>query len=131
MSKGFIKGGLIGVAIGAVSGLLFAPKSGKDTRQDIKAAAVKANKEAEKRLKQLHIDLKHKTEDAKNQASTLKGKAKLEMIDLGKKADIVKEKISETMSAVRDFEAEEQEIEKTIAESEEMLAKLDKKTKKK
>ena len=32
----------LGVALGAIAGLLFAPKSGKETRQDIKVAAEKA-----------------------------------------------------------------------------------------
>jgi gas vesicle protein len=34
----FLKGTLIGVLVGAVAGILFAPKSGKETRADIEKA---------------------------------------------------------------------------------------------
>jgi gas vesicle protein len=35
----FLKGTILGVLAGAVAGILFAPKSGKETREDIKKAA--------------------------------------------------------------------------------------------
>lgn len=127
--KGLVKGGIIGVIIGAVSGLLFAPKSGKETRDDIKAAAARANKEAEARLKQLHTDLKDRSEVVKEHADGLKGKAQSELNDLGKRAEIVRGKISETISAVRDFEANDEEVEKTIAEGKKLVKEIDSKTK--
>ncbi len=36
--KNFFKGALTGVAVGTALGVLFAPKSGKETREDIKKA---------------------------------------------------------------------------------------------
>lgn len=39
MSKKFLKGSLFGLAAGAIGGILFAPKSGEQTRQDIKRRA--------------------------------------------------------------------------------------------
>ena len=126
--KGFIRGGVIGILIGAISGILFAPKSGKETREDIKAAAARANHEAEKRLKQLHTELKHKSDEVRQQADTLKGKAQSELTDLSKRAEIVRGKISETISAVRDFEAEDEEVEKAITEGEELVKEIEHKT---
>lgn len=44
----FLKGALVGVAAGAAAGVLFAPKSGKETREDIKKAAAKLSADAQK-----------------------------------------------------------------------------------
>ncbi|WKZ31024.1 MAG: YtxH domain-containing protein [Candidatus Dojkabacteria bacterium] len=43
----FLKGALVGAVAGATAGILFAPKSGKETREDIKKAAAKLSKEAQ------------------------------------------------------------------------------------
>ena len=47
----------IGLAAGYVTGILTAPKSGKETRQDIKKNSAKVLLETEKELKELHKDL--------------------------------------------------------------------------
>lgn len=49
MGKGgtFLKGALVGVLAGATAGVLLAPKSGKETREDIKKAAAKLSKDAQ------------------------------------------------------------------------------------
>ena len=52
--KKFAIGTVIAAAAGYVAGLLTAPKSGKETREDIKNTAVKTYKVAEKELKELH-----------------------------------------------------------------------------
>ncbi len=42
----FLKGLLFGALVGATAGILFAPKSGKETREDIKKAAEEFKKQA-------------------------------------------------------------------------------------
>lgn len=42
----FILGAVLGVAVGAIAGVLFAPKSGKETRHDIAEGAKKASNKA-------------------------------------------------------------------------------------
>lgn len=52
MSKGkFALGAIIGAAAGLVAGVLTAPKSGKETRADIKAKAEELKTDADKKLK--------------------------------------------------------------------------------
>lgn len=122
--KSLLKGGVIGVVVGAVTGILFAPKSGKETRQDIKDKAAKANKEAEKKLKELHAELKVKTDEANVLVNKAKGKASEEAADLAKRAEFTKEKISELISAVRNFEAEDSEVEKALNEGKKLVKKI-------
>ena len=66
-----------GVA-GFLAGILTAPKSGKETRKDIKSAAMKAKKDAEINLKSIHSELNKKITDTKEQGDKLSGKAKSE-----------------------------------------------------
>ncbi len=122
--KSVVKGGIIGVVLGAIGGILFAPKSGKETRQDIKDAALKANKEAEAKLKKLHTELGDKADEAKKMAEEYKGKAKTELNELGQRAEFAKQKVSELISAVREFEAEESEVEKILKEGKKVVADI-------
>lgn len=51
MSKGkFALGALFGAAVGMVAGILTAPKSGKETRADLKVKADEAKKKADKAI---------------------------------------------------------------------------------
>lgn len=73
MSKGkFVLGALVGAAAGVVAGMLTAPKSGKETRADIKAKAAELKGEAASRANEVKDastkavnDVKSKAEDYK------------------------------------------------------------------
>jgi len=75
-NKSGAKWGLIGAAVGAVAGLLFAPKSGKETRADIKQGADKAKAEAEKKLQQAKVEVDKRSKQAKQTAKVYTDKTK-------------------------------------------------------
>jgi len=52
-TKQTIKGLLVGLALGSLAGVLLAPKSGKDTRNDIKKAYKKTSQEIANKISDL------------------------------------------------------------------------------
>lgn len=122
----YLKGGIIGAAIGVVAGLLFAPKSGKETREDIKQAANKTAKELESKLKELHDQLADKAEETKAAAKKLKGTAKTELGDLSKRAEAAKAQLGELLSAIREGGSDDTITQKAIDEATELLTKIKK-----
>lgn len=119
-------GALIAGAVGYVAGVLTAPKSGKDTRKDIKNAAVKAKTEAEKKLKELHSELNSKLTLAKKKGANLTGKAKDEFDKVVDKAGVAKEKAREILSALHEGDAEDPDLKKALADAKEALKNLEK-----
>lgn len=75
MSKGkFALGALIGAAAGVVAGILTAPKSGKETRADIKAKAGEIKGEAKKKATEVKSKANTVAKDVKSKAEDLKGR---------------------------------------------------------
>lgn len=114
---------LAGVA-GYVVGVLTAPKSGKETRQDLKDAAQTRISELEKQLKKVHTELSAQLTKVKSRAENLKGKAKKEADTLIERATKAKDKARETLSAVHGGEADDAELEKAISDAEKAVEHL-------
>lgn len=120
MSKGngkkFALGALIGVLAGFVTGILTAPKSGKETRQDIKRTANKFFIESEKKLKALQGELAVLLERGAKLAKKKSGTAKIKLDLLIKKANKAQQKTKELISAIKSGETDEPELKKAIKE---------------
>jgi gas vesicle protein len=129
-AKRLAVGSAIAAALGYVAGLLTAPQSGKDTRQDIKDNASKAQAEAEKDLKKLHTELDSTIKQAKSSSTKLNASAKKELNELVEKAKDNKEKAREMLSAVHEGEAEDRDLERAVKEANKALSHLKKYLKK-
>lgn len=130
MSKGVGKKVVVGAAIagvaGYVAGVLTAPKSGKETRKDIKNAATKAKTEAEKKLKELHSELNQRLAQAKGKGNELKGKALTEWEQAIEKATQAKEKARELLSALHDGDADDPDLKKALKDAQDAIKNLEK-----
>lgn len=75
MNKGkFALGALLGAAVGVAAGILTAPKSGKETRAELKAKADDAKKRADKAMADAKVKGQHVYDDVRDQADAqLKG----------------------------------------------------------
>ncbi len=102
---------------GYIAGILTAPKSGKETRKDIKDVAVKTTAEAERRLKELHTELSKLIDQAKAKGSQFTGKAKEELDKLVSAATAAKQKAREILSAIHEGDAEDKDLAKAVKES--------------
>lgn len=123
-TKRFAIGAVIAGAAGYLAGLLTAPKSGKETRQDIKDTAVRGMREAERQLKKLHTELNDVLAEANERADKLSGKAKEELeiaVDATRRA---KETAREILSAVHEGRADDKELEKAIKDAQKAVTHL-------
>lgn len=123
-TKRIAVGTLIAGAVGYVTGILTAPKSGKETRKDIKDTAVSGMHEAERQLKKYHTELNEVIADAKDEAAKLSGKAKSELETAADAAKQAKEKARQILSAVHDGQAEDRELQKAIKDAKKSIDHL-------
>jgi len=108
-------GAAISAAVGYVAGILTAPKSGKETRQDIKDKAVETYAAAEKQLKKLHTELTDVIDEVNDRISSFKGNKEISAaLDKGRDA---KQKAREVLSALHDGEAEDKDLQRAITDA--------------
>lgn len=105
-----------GVA-GFVTGILTAPKSGKETRKDIKNTANNVKREAEKKLKELSAELTDLIGKGQKLAKEQGGKAKAGLDIALKQAQDAQLKVKVVISALKSGETDEPELKKAIAEA--------------
>lgn len=88
MSKGkFAIGAIFGAAVGVVTGILTAPKSGKETRADLKVKAEKAKAKVENKAGQVASKATDLSKEAKSKAEGIAGNVKSEAIDLKERSE--------------------------------------------
>lgn len=116
-TKKFAIGALVAAGVGYLAGILTAPKSGKETREDIKEVTAQGLSEAEKQLKRLHSELNGLLEEAKLKGSSLSEKAQKELNTLIENSKQAKEKAREILGALHEGDTEDEELSKALAEA--------------
>lgn len=116
----------VAAAAGYVAGVLTAPKSGKETRQDIQHAASKAKTEAERNLKNLHSELDNLISQGKEKVVDLKSKTKTDLVGALASAKTAKEKARELLTALHDGDADDKDLKKAVKDVNKAIAHLKK-----
>lgn len=109
-------GSVMLMGVSYLAGILTAPKSGKETRKDIAAAASKSRIDAEKKLKKIHSELQVLIGDAEARSKVLKDKAKKELDQAVVQAKVAKEKAREILSALHHGDADDPNLQAAIEE---------------
>lgn len=115
-SKKFAIGALIAAGAGYITGILTAPKSGKETREDVKNAAIKAKRDAEKTLKKLHSEVTEQIDRAKIVADKIHTSGKKELERMVTAAKIAKEKARDMLTALHEGDVEDKDLKSAITE---------------
>ena len=116
-AKRFAIGAVVAAAAGYVAGILTAPKSGKETREDIRDTAVKTYKTAEKELKELHTELSKLLDEAGKKAGEFRGTAQKNLERAVETAKVAKAKARELLSAVHEGDAEDKDLDQAVKEA--------------
>lgn len=114
----------LAAALGYVAGLLTAPKSGKETREDLTNAARMGKNEAEKKLKQAVTELGDLIDQAKQRGSDLSDKANEELKDLADKARVARDKAREVVTAIHDGDAQDDDLRLAVEQANTALKHL-------
>jgi|SRR5690606_1614847 len=109
-------GAVVGILAGFLTGILTAPKSGRETREDIKVAASKVFRQAEKNLKALQAELKPMVEKALKLAAKKGVKTKRGFNAALSQAQDAQQKIKQTITAIKSGETDEPELKAAIKE---------------
>ncbi len=122
----FALAALFAAAAGYVTGILTAPKSGKETREDIKDAASKQIREAEKQLKQKHTELNSLIQVASEKVTGTSKTAKEEFEKKLTQAHKAKDKVRVALSGVHDGESSDKDLQNAINDAEKAIENLKK-----
>ena len=110
-------GAAISAVAGYIAGILTAPKSGRETREDIKNKATETYAAAEKELKKLHTELGDAITEAGDKLATLRGKGQKSLDDALAKGQQAKDNAREMLSSLHDGEAEDRDLKRAISEA--------------
>ena len=109
-------GTILVAAAGYIAGLLTAPKSGRETRKDIRKAALKAKNEAERKLKIAHSELITVLDQATELMQRSKHKASDEFNKAIEQAKRIRTKTRVVLSAIHEGEAEDKDLNEAFQE---------------
>ena len=113
-------------AVGYVTGILTAPKSGKETREDIADKAEDLKEGAEEQLQTAHDELNELIATAKNKSVALGSKARIEFNEAVVRAKDAQNKASHVIKAVRAGQADDPALNKSIKQAKQAKKNLSK-----
>lgn len=113
-SKNAFLGIALGLLVGYAAGVLFAPKSGRETRQDIADAGTKFVHQAGEIIDNLQDQLNDLMGLAKDQVNTLNDRRKEELEKLVHAAKDASDKANSLYNAVKDGESDDPELKKAV-----------------
>lgn len=123
-SERFAITAVIAAAAGYVAGILTAPKSGKETRQEIKDVTVKQIRELEAQLKAKHTELNNLMDEVKQKLSKVAEDRKKDLDDVTEKATAAKDKVRLALSDIRDGEVNDKDLQNAIKDAEKAISHL-------
>lgn len=112
--KKFAIGAAVGAALGYVAGILTAPKSGKETREDIKQTGKLAAKKAEQQLRRAHADITKVVNAAEMHISKAGSKVKKEADEALNSAKKSRDQLATLLSAVRSGNSEDEDLDLAV-----------------
>jgi gas vesicle protein len=110
-------GALLAGAVGYVTGILTAPKSGKETREDIAEKASELKDEGVEQLQDLRDELDELINAAKDKTVALSAKAREEFNEAVVSAKDAKNKAGTVLKAIKAGEAEDPDLNKAIKQA--------------
>ncbi len=116
--------GVAGAAIGYMAGILTAKKPGKETRQDIANATIKAKKKAESKIKALHTTLVEMLKEGNALLKDTKSSAKEGFAKALENAKKAQESTREVLSAIHEGDADDKDLDKAISEANDAIEHL-------
>lgn len=119
-------GAAIAGAVGYVSGILTAPKSGKETREDIADKAEDIKEGAEEQLQNAHDELNELIKTTKNKSVALGSRARVEFNEAVVTAKDAQNKAAYVLKAVRAGGADDPALNKAIKQAKQAQKNLSK-----
>jgi gas vesicle protein len=120
--KKFAIGAALSAVFGYLAGILTAPKSGKETREDIVDKAKEGYNAAEKELKKLHTELSDVIDEVSDRITSFKNRKDVSgALDRGRDA---KQKAREVLSTLHDGEADDKDLKKAISDATQAIEHL-------
>jgi gas vesicle protein len=117
---------LIAGVAGYLSGILTAPKSGKETRKQLVEDAESIKVSTEEQLQKANEELKVLLKDTKTKTVALSGQAREEFNEAVIRAKDAQNKASTTIKALKNGEAEDPELNKAVKQAKQAAKNLSK-----
>jgi len=124
IAKRIAIGAAVAGAAGYLAGLLTAPKSGKETRDELKQSRANSMSEVEKQLKLLHTELGKLVDETKETSNDMSDKAQKEFKKLVDTAKDSKEKLREVISAIHEGEAADKDLNNALSDAQRAIAHI-------